>query len=157
MWGLSFLKRTIFPSHTAVMGRSQSFKAGQNPCCWKFRFTYSVWMSKQRENSQSSTIPWSTGEQLCLIYFFSLIYNWTLKHLPNTRFTFLPRGPCQKSSKFVLSKSLLSRESRGETFKKKWRQRREEDTHIHKHTYTHTHRGDPNVGRKQVSNSWPKC
>lgn len=45
---------------------------------------------------KSSRLVCSIAEHFCFIYFFSLVYNWTLKHLQNTEPIFLPRCPsCQ--------------------------------------------------------------
>lgn len=108
----------------------------QNLCCQQLCFTYSVWTSKERENSQSSTILCSTAEQLCLIYFFSLVYNWILKHLPNIQLTFLPGVLVKNQANLSFQSPCSPWTSKEKTFKKKWRQRRKEDIHMHKHTHT---------------------
>lgn len=56
---------------------------------------------------KSSRLVCSIAEHFCFIYFFSLVYNWTLKHLQNTEPIFCQGVLLVKWSKLCPSKVLV--------------------------------------------------
>lgn len=90
---------------------------------------------QQWENSPSSRIACSSAEQLCLIYFFSLVYgNWTPKQLWNISLYFCQGLLLIKIKQHLSFQSLCSLwTSQKKTCKKKrWEADRERERHPHR-------------------------